>query len=41
MLLAISIAMLTQLIEMFINRNDQGSQAGAAGACMLVIMQVQ
>ncbi|KAI7847458.1 hypothetical protein BDC45DRAFT_526111 [Circinella umbellata] len=38
-LLAISIAMLTQLIEMFMNRTDQGSHAGAAGGCMLVIMQ--
>ncbi|KAI9498554.1 hypothetical protein BDB00DRAFT_798464 [Zychaea mexicana] len=38
-LLAISIAMLTQLIEMFINRTDQASQAGAAGSCILVIMQ--
>ncbi|KAG2220391.1 hypothetical protein INT45_006562, partial [Circinella minor] len=38
-LLAISIAMLTQLIEMFINRTDQGSHAGAAGGCILVIMQ--
>ncbi|KAI9250562.1 hypothetical protein BDA99DRAFT_564072 [Phascolomyces articulosus] len=39
MLLAISIAMLTQLIEMFINRSDSASQAGAAGGCILVIMQ--
>lgn len=39
-LLAISIAMLTLLIEMFLSRGGAGSKAAAAGACVLVIMQV-
>ncbi|KAI8140556.1 hypothetical protein BJV82DRAFT_494098, partial [Fennellomyces sp. T-0311] len=38
-MLAVSIAMLTQLIEMFVHRSDQASQASAAGSCILVIMQ--
>ena len=39
-MLAISIAMLTLLIEMFLSRGGGGSKAAAAGACVLVIMQV-
>ncbi|KAI7880872.1 hypothetical protein K492DRAFT_225783 [Lichtheimia hyalospora FSU 10163] len=38
-MLAISIAMLTLLIEMFLSRGGGGSKAAAAGACVLVIMQ--